>query len=114
MLPTLEQVKVRVTQKAAEVIERARRELSGPLSFSIDGGCCEGSAPHLFEHYFVPAGTSAVAEAAGVPLYLPPGMDEIYKDADVVIDVGPDDNSDSMSLETRWGLRFVLRERAGS
>jgi uncharacterized protein (DUF779 family) len=103
---------VRVTGQAAAVIARARQERRGPLSFSIDGGCCEGTAPHLIEHYFVAAGVEPVAEVEGVPVYLPPGMREIYRQADVTIDVVDDEGSDAMSVETQWGLRFVLRESA--
>ena len=77
-------MKLSVTVRAAEVIERARHECAGPLSFSIDGGCCEGTAPHLFENYVITPAATPAAEAEGVPVYLAAGMDEIYKDADVI------------------------------
>ncbi len=95
---------------ATDAIRRVRSERSGPLTFSIDGGCCEGTAPHLFEHYVVPSGTEPVGQAEGVPVFMTPAMAEIYRDAVVTIDVQPDEMSDAMSLETAFGLRFVLRE----
>ena len=37
-------------------------------------------------------------------------MTTVYADADVTIDVIDEPLSDAMSLETEYGLRFVLRE----
>ena len=45
-----------------------------------------------------------------MPVYLQPAMKEIYCAAAVIIDVIDEPLSDSMSLETEHGLRFVLRE----
>ena len=58
--------------------------------------------------------TSAAEKAAevdGIPVYLQSAMIEPYRNADVTIDVVEDAMSESMSLETEFGLRFVLRER---
>ena len=81
----------------------------GRLTFTIDGGCCEGTAPHLFEDAVL-AGVDPVGEAAGVPVYLQAAMTTLYADADVTIDVVDEPMSDAMSLETEYGVRFVLRE----
>ena len=100
---------IKITPRAAEVVARVRAERSGTLSFTIDGGCCEGTAPHLFEDAVL-AGVESVGEAAGVPVYLQAAMTKLYADADVTIDVVDEPMSDAMSLETEYGLRFVLRE----
>jgi len=100
---------IRITPRAAEVVARVRAERRGALSFTIDGGCCEGTAPHLFEDAVL-AGVEAIGEAAGVPVYLQVAMTKLYADADVTIDVVDEPLSDAMSLETEYGLRFVLRE----
>jgi len=102
---------VRITPRAADIVARVRAERQGVLSFTIDGGCCEGTAPHLFEDAVL-AGVEQVGEAAGVPVYLQSAMTTVYADADVTIDVIPEPLSDAMSLETEYGLRFVLREGA--
>lgn len=106
--------KISVSPQAVEVIERVRSLRSGPLSFAIDGGCCEGTAPHLFDHYVVPPGQQPVATVADVPVYMTAAMCEIYQDAEVTIDVRDDEMSEAMSLECEFGLRFVLREGQGS
>ena len=104
---------VRITPRAAAVVSHVRRERTGPLTFTIDGGCCEGTAPHLFEHAVVTAGAEKVGEVEGVPVYLQPAMVPLYADAVVTIDVVEEPVSDALSLETEYGLRFVLREGAG-
>ena len=101
---------IRITDRAAEVVARLRRERSGPLTFTIDGGCCEGTAPHLFEHAVITSTAQKAGEVAGVPVYLQAAMVPLYADADVTIDVVEEPLSDAMSLETALGLRFVLRE----
>ncbi len=102
---------VRITPRAAEVVARVRGQRSGRLTFTIDGGCCEGTAPHLYENAMLTSGARQAGEVAGVPVYFQPAMVEVYKDADVTIDVIDEPLSDAMSLETEYGLRFVLREK---
>lgn len=101
---------VAITPKAAEVVARIRGERSGTLTFTIDGGCCEGTAPHLLEDAVLTPASKRIGEVAGVPVYLQPAMTKIYSAVAVTIDVVDEPLSDSMSLETEHGLRFVLRE----
>jgi len=103
---------VRITPRAAEVVARVRAARSGCLTFTIDGGCCEGTAPHLFEDAVITSAAERAAVVEGIPVYLQNAMIEPYRDADVTIDVVEDPMSESMSLETEFGLRFVLREQA--
>jgi uncharacterized protein (DUF779 family) len=105
---------VHITPRAAAVVARARRERTGPLTFTIDGGCCEGTAPHLFEHAVLTSAAAKVGEVEGVPVYLQPAMVPLYADAEVTIDVIEESTSDAMSLETEYGLRFVLRQTPAS
>lgn len=103
---------VAVTEEAAHVLREIRGERSGRLSITIEGGCCEGSAPHLYEDYLVPPGSQAIGDAEGIPVYLPPPLDRLYGDAALVIDIVDDPASDAFSIETARGLRLVLRERS--
>ena len=102
---------IQITARAAAIVSRIRGVRTGPLSFTIDGGCCEGTAPHLFESAVITSGAERVGEAASVPVYLQPAMVPLYADADLTIDVVDEPMSDSMSLETEYGVRFVLRQR---
>jgi uncharacterized protein (DUF779 family) len=100
---------LRVSQSAADVIREVRSDRSGTLTITIDGGCCEGTAPHLYENYIVPAGCIEIGRFDGIPVYVPGALGEQYADARVTIDVVDDPVSDAMSLETSLGKRLVLR-----
>lgn len=103
---------VDITPEAAAVVSRIRGERAGHLTFTIDGGCCEGAAPHLFEDAVLTSGAEKVGEVEGVGVYLQPAMVPVYADAEIIIDVIEEPTSDALSLETAHGLRFVLREPA--
>lgn len=101
---------VHITARAAEVVGQVRSQRCGRLTFTIDGGCCEGTAPHLLEGALLTSGAEKIGEVEGVGVYLQPAMVPLYTAAEITIDVIDDATSDSMSLETEFGLRFVLRE----
>lgn len=101
---------IRITPRASEVLGRVRSGRSGRLSFTIDGGCCEGTAPHLFEDAVITSAAEKAGEVEGIPVYLQSAMIEPYRRAEVTIDVVDEPLSESMSLETELGVRFVLRE----
>jgi len=100
---------VQITSTAAAVVARIRGERAGRLTFTIDGGCCEGTAPHLFEDAVLTADAMQVGEVDGIGVYLQPAMVSLYADTDIIIDVIDEPTSDALSLETAYGLRFVLR-----
>jgi len=106
--------RVTVSERAAEVLGRVRAEVAGPLTISIDGGCCEGTAPHLYDNYVVPYGSIEVARAEGIPIFIPPHFREQFDGASFEIDAVDDQGSDAMSLETRFGLRLVMRHVAAA
>lgn len=101
---------IRITPRASEVLARVRAERTGRLTFTIDGGCCEGTAPHLYEEAILTSAAEKAGEVDGIEVYLQNAMIEPYRDADVTIDVVDEPLSEAMSLETEYGVRFVLRE----
>jgi uncharacterized protein (DUF779 family) len=103
-------VRVTGTEAAARVVERARHERSGTLIFSIGTGCCESTAPFLYEDFWPGPDSEAVGDVAGVQVYAPEYLRALYPGADgVVIDVDDGLMAESMSIETEYGCRFVLR-----
>jgi uncharacterized protein (DUF779 family) len=103
-------VRVTGTEAAARVVERARHDRSGQLVFSIGTGCCESTAPFLYEDFWPGPDSEAVGEVAGVPVYAPEYLRALYPGNDgVVIDVDDGLMAESMSIETEYGCRFVLR-----
>jgi uncharacterized protein (DUF779 family) len=105
-------VRVTGTDRAVEVVERARRSRPGSLTITIGTGCCESTAPFLYEDFWPGPDQEAVGEVAGVPVYAPAYLRELYPDDEsLVIDVydGP---AESMSIETEWDCRLFLRGQA--
>ena len=78
---------VHISPRAAEVVARVRGERRGPLTFTIDGGCCEGTAPHLLEDAVITSTAQKIGDVEGVPVYLQAAMVNPYADAEVTIDV---------------------------
>jgi uncharacterized protein (DUF779 family) len=102
-------VKITGTPAATRVVERARHDRSGELVFTIGTGCCESTAPFLYEDFWPGPDAEPVGEVAGVTVYAPEYLRSMYPGNDgVLIDVD-DGPAESMSIETEYGCRFVLR-----
>jgi len=103
------------TAAAARVVERARRDRRGALVFTIGTGCCESTAPFLYEDFWPGPDSEAVGDVAGVLVYAPEYLRILYPgDEGVTVDVEEGSMAESMSVETEYGCRFMLRDPAGS
>ena len=103
-------MKIRGTDAAAKVVERARHERSGALTFTIGTGCCESTAPFLYENFWPGPDAEQVGEVDGVPVFAPAYLRDLYPGDDgMTIDVENDSQAESMSIETEYGCRFILR-----
>lgn len=102
------------TGAAERVVARVRAERRGTLSFTIGTGCCESTAPFLYEDFWPGPDQEVVGEVGGVPVYAPEYLRRMYPGDDgLVIDVEDGLLAESMSIETAYGCRFVLREPGG-
>ncbi|MDQ1455218.1 MAG: uncharacterized protein QOH28_838 [Actinomycetota bacterium] len=103
------------TAAAARVVERARRDRRGALVFTIGTGCCESTAPFLYEDFWPGPDSEAVGDIAGVLVYAPEYLRILYPgDEGVTVDVEEGSMAESMSIETEYGCRFILRDPAGA
>ena len=106
-------VKVSGTAAAERVVERAKKDRRGVLVFTIGTGCCESTAPFLYEDFWPGPDSEAVGEVAGVPVFAPANLRALYTGAEgVTVDV-EDSMAESMSIETEYGCRFILRAPDG-
>ena len=81
-------MKIEGTEAAAQVVERAKRDRRGALVFTIGTGCCESTAPFLYEDFWPGPDQEVVGEVAGVPIYAPEYLRSMYPANDgVTIDV---------------------------
>jgi uncharacterized protein (DUF779 family) len=107
-------LRVTGTAAAERVVERAKRARRGALVFTIGTGCCESTAPFLYEDFWPGPDSEAVGDVAGVPVYAPGYLRELYPGTEgVTVDV-EDSLAESMSIETEYGCRFVLRAPDGA
>jgi uncharacterized protein len=108
-------LKVTGTAAAARVVERATRDRRGALVFTIGTGCCESTAPFLYEDFWPGPDSEPVGDVAGVAVFAPEYLRALYPgDEGVVIDVEEGLMAESMSIETEYGCRFVLRDGTGA
>jgi len=104
-------VRVTATDRAEQVIADMARRRSGTLTVTIGTGCCESTAPFLYENFWPGPGQEAVGEVAGVVVYAPEYLRANYPDDDgVTLDV-VDELAESLSVETELGCRLILRGR---
>ena len=107
-------MRVSGTAAAARIVEQAKRDRRGALVFTIGTGCCESTAPFLYEDFWPGPDSEQVGEVAGVPVFAPEYLRALYPGADgVTVDV-TDGMAESMSIETEYGCRFILRDPAGA
>jgi uncharacterized protein (DUF779 family) len=107
-------MRVTGTDAVARIVERAQRSRRGALVFTIGTGCCESTAPSLYEDFWPGPDAEQVGEVAGVPVFAPAYLRALYPaDEGVTIDV-VDDLAESMSIETEYGCRFILRDAGGA
>jgi uncharacterized protein (DUF779 family) len=102
-------VQVTATPRATEVIEEMARRRSGTLTVTIGTGCCESTAPFLYEDFWPGPDQAPVGAVAGVVVHAPEYLRVQYPGDDgVVLDVA-EELGESLSVETELGVRLILR-----
>ena len=73
-------------------------------------GCCDSTAPFLYDHYLVEPDAVRIGEAGGVPVFAHAWLARLY-DGDRTLEVDVDEGlvNDSFSLESEYDCRFTLR-----
>ncbi|MGH2980051.1 MAG: DUF779 domain-containing protein [Solirubrobacterales bacterium] len=101
-------VRVVLTDAAAEVVARVRAARPGDLSLVIGNGCCDSTAPFLIEGYLSGPNEREVAQLDGVRIMLDEAIARSFEGREVVVDAGGDPQPDSFSCESELGYRFFL------
>jgi uncharacterized protein (DUF779 family) len=106
----MQDVKVTATTRAEETVRRCAAARDGDLTITLGTGCCESTAPFLFEDFWPGPDQEQVGEVAGVPVYAPAYLREQYPgDEGVVVGVVVGVAAESMSIETEFEERLILR-----
>ncbi|MGI8921548.1 MAG: DUF779 domain-containing protein [Solirubrobacteraceae bacterium] len=102
-------IEVVLTAAARDALARVGTARRGALTLVIGNGCCDSTAPYLFESYLTGPGEVALGELAGaVEVVLDRQLVPLFAGHEVVIDVVEDPAGDSFSCESELGLRFTL------
>jgi uncharacterized protein (DUF779 family) len=103
-------MKVTATDRAARIVEQMRAMRSGRLTITIGTGCCESTAPFLYEDFWPGPDQEVVGHVGDVEVFAPAYLRKLYPgDEGAVVDVDEDYVAESLSIETELGCRFVLR-----
>jgi uncharacterized protein (DUF779 family) len=102
------EVRVVLTDAAADVVARVRAARPGDLSLVIGNGCCDSTAPFLFEDYLPGPNEREVAAPEGVRILIDEAVVRSFEGREVVVDAGGDPQPDSFSCEAELGYRFFL------
>ena len=102
-------MRITASPRAAEVVADMATRRSGTLTVTIGTGCCESTAPFLYEDFAPGVDMEPVGEVEGVVIWAPEYLRRLYPD-----DQGPvldvvDELAESLSVETELGVRLVLR-----
>ena len=102
---------VAITEKAAEVVRKIKNEF-GELIFHQSGGCCDGTAPMLFEKedMYLDDSDILLGQLEGVNYYMSEDMYDIWKYTHITVDV-TEGRGSTFSLEIPLGLRFIIHSR---
>ena len=103
--------RVAITDKAVEVVKQLKAK-HGELIFHQSGGCCDGSAPMVFEEgdMFLDDSDVLLGQLEGVNYYMNQDQFEYWKHTHLTIDI-TEGRGSSFSLEIPLGLRFIIRSR---
>jgi len=103
-------MRVTATAEAERTVRQVQDSGRGDLVMVLGTGCCDSTAPFLYDHYDPGPDAVRVGHVAGVPVMAPRWLENLYRAGpQLVIDVVVETASDSFSLESELGRRFTLR-----
>jgi len=103
-------MKVELTTAAESIVARVREEGRENLVMVLSNGCCDSTAPFLYDNYLPEPDSEKVGDAGDVSILAPAWLAKLYPGEELLtVDVEQGVLEDSFSLETEFDCRFVLR-----
>jgi uncharacterized protein (DUF779 family) len=101
---------VRATPQAQAVVRKVAASGRKNLVMVLGTGCCDSTAPFLYDRYYSGPNAVEVGEIAGVPVIAHRWLADLYSEGDgLEVDVDEGVPNDSFSLESEYACRFTLR-----
>lgn len=103
--------RVAITEDAVKVLKQLK-EKHGELIFHQSGGCCDGSAPMVFEKgdMYLDDSDILLGQLDGVNYYMNQDQFEYWKHTHLTVDI-TEGRGSSFSLEIPLGVRFIIHSR---
>lgn len=103
-------MRIVATTDAEEIVRRVRAHGRDNLVMVLSNGCCDATAPYLYDNYVTEPDASEVGCVDEITVFAPAWLAKLYPGDDTLtIDVERGVLDDSFSLETEFDCRFVLR-----
>lgn len=103
-------MQVTSTPGAEAVVRKVAASGREELTMVLGTGCCDSTAPFLYDHYLVQPDAVRVGEVAGVPVFAHAWLAKLYGgERSLEVDVDEGVVNDSLSLESDLDCRFTLR-----
>ena len=108
-------VKVEATPLAEATVRRVAESGKQDLVVVLGTGCCDSTAPFLYDRYIPGPDAVEVGRIGDVPVLAHGWLAKLYAGSDgLVLDVDEGVQTDSFSLESEYDCRFTLRVAASS
>ncbi len=103
--------RVAITDEAKKIVQQLK-EAHGELIFHQSGGCCDGSAPMIFEKedMYLDESDILLGNLEDVNYYMNEDQFEYWKHTHLTIDI-TEGRGSSFSLEIPLGVRFIIKSR---
>ena len=103
--------RVDITEAAIALVKKLQGK-HGDLIFHQSGGCCDGSAPMIFEKedMYLDESDILLGKIAGVNFYMNVDQYEYWKHTFLTVDI-TEGRGSSFSLEIPLGYRFIVHSR---
>ena len=103
--------RIAITKEASKILEQLKAK-HGELIFHQSGGCCDGSAPMVFEKgdMYLDESDVLLGTLLDVNFYMNKNQFEYWKHTHLTVDITTCRGA-SFSLEIPIGLRFLIHSR---
>ena len=102
-------MKIEPTPSAEATVRKVAESGKDDLVMILGTGCCDSTAPFLYDRYVAGPDAVEVGKVAGVPVLAHGWLAKLYSDGGLVLDVDEGVQTDSFSLESEYDCRFTLR-----
>jgi uncharacterized protein (DUF779 family) len=106
-------VDVRATPRAEATVRKVAEGGREDLVIVLGTGCCDSTAPFLYDRYYPGSDVVEVGRVAGVPVFAHRWLADLYEDV-LQVDVDEGVVNDSFSLESQFDCRLTLRVPAAT